>query len=212
MNDYDGLKTEIASQVARSDLSAADAAMDNFILQAEAEINRKLRVVRGTDEETLTTTANQDYINLPEDFLEIRSLEYDSNPKRITYVADATFGNKGSGTGRPSEYSLTFDRDNDRWRIRFGETPTSEYNLTLKYYAKVPALTSGNTTNWLLAYQPQLYLDGCLYYAFKKYRNLEQMGFYKGEFSACLSLLNAENQNTLFGPVGRTIQYQGSVV
>lgn len=210
--NYSDLKTEIAAQIARSDLSADDVQMDNFIVQAEADINRRLRTIRQTKEATITTAANTDDYTLPADFISIRTLEFDTDPRGIDYVPDVSAQRIATGVSRPCQYSLVFDADNDRWQIRFLPTPSGVYTLTLKYYAKIPALTADNTTNWLLTYHPQIYLDGCLYHAYKRFRNKELRDEYKVYFGEDISLLNAENQDTMFGGAGRRITYNGSIV
>lgn len=40
--------------------------------------------------------------------------------------------------------------------------PVSSNDIELTYYQKIPALSSGNTTNWLLTKHPTLYLHGGL--------------------------------------------------
>jgi len=50
---------------------------------------------------------------------------------------------------------------------------------------------------------PNLYLDGCLYHAFKKYRNKGQMDGYKNDFLEGIALLNGEKQNQNIPPGAR---------
>jgi hypothetical protein len=40
--------------------------------------------------------------------------------------------------------------------------PTTSDNLTFLYYAKIPALSDSNTTNWLLTAHPDVYLFGSM--------------------------------------------------
>jgi hypothetical protein len=41
-------------------------------------------------------------------------------------------------------------------------TPDTGYTGELTYYGKITALSDSNTSNWLLAYAPDLYLYGAL--------------------------------------------------
>jgi hypothetical protein len=43
--------------------------------------------------------------------------------------------------------------------------PLSTNDIELTYYAKVPALSDSNTTNWLLTAHPGLYIHGIRMYA-----------------------------------------------
>lgn len=214
LSNYDELKAEVAALVSRSDLTSSSTAMDSFLAQAEAYINRNLRIIRGTKDTTLTSTAGQPTIDLPDDFLDIRSLEFDSTPHKITYLPDAAFQNKSivSSISKPTFYTLVFDDQNDRWQLRLGSVPAGEYSMSLKYYYKVPALSSSNVTNWLLNYHPQVYLDGALYFAFKRYRNKDMINFYGAEFKGAIDTLNSENRRTMFGGTAPRTQPDGAIV
>lgn len=59
-------------------------------------------------------------------------------------------------TGKPLEYTI------EGSNVRLGPTPDGVYTIVVDYYAKVPALSSGNTTNWLLTNYPNSYLFGTL--------------------------------------------------
>lgn len=204
LGTYDELKAEVAAILARSDVTSSSSVMDVFICQAEADINRRLKTVRNTKKQDITTDGTD--ITLNADFHRMRSLEFDDEPKDIQYTPDSGFGGLDvAGTSRPKFFSIVYDDQNERYQLRFGPNGSS-YDLTLKYYAKIPALTSSNTTNWLLSEHPQTYLDGCLYYAYKRYRNKEEMRDYETTFAGHIEALNRESNDLLFGPAGRRIQ------
>ena len=67
---------------------------------------------------------------------------------------------RGSSTsGMPSAYTILGDN------FRFAPIPSSAYTGTLNYYAKFAALSDSNTSNYILASHPAIYLYGSLYHA-----------------------------------------------
>ena len=157
LTDYASLQASVADWLNRSDLTTQ---VPDFIALAEARFNRELRVNSMMKRDT--TVATTDYVALPSDWLQHIS---------VTVVGD------GSVT-TPLTYLAV-----DEWnRIRL-QNPTGTFRyytiqennlcllpamssgsvtLEIFYYAKIPALSVSNTTNWLLARAPDLYLYGSL--------------------------------------------------
>ena len=145
------------------------ARLPEFIALAEAGFNYGLVMpdlkidtpgLRVRQMETrVTATVNEEYEDLPSDFLEMRSIRLNTTPiATLSFMTpsqmDATF--VGSETGQPSAFCLVGDT------IRFGKTPGASYTAEMVYYQKIPALTSSATTNWLLTARPDMYLYGML--------------------------------------------------
>jgi hypothetical protein len=59
--------------------------------------------------------------------------------------------------------------------LEFIPTPDTTYDGELTYYAKIPSLSDSNTSNWLLAYAPDLYLYGALVEAEPYLKNDERI-------------------------------------
>jgi len=171
LNDYDGLKTEIASYLARSDVTSASDSVDTFIDLAEAHFNKKLRVLRMMEDVSLATAAAQTYTNLPTDFIKFFAVEYTDSPKKLEYLPAQSNARMYAGTeqGKPDGFYLGWSGTLPQ--MKYIKTPDAIYDITGVYYQKIPALSSGNTTNWLLTDYPELYLNACLYYAFKRFRS-----------------------------------------
>ena len=185
---YAGLKASIAAWLDDDSLTAV---IPDFITLAEARFNDRLRlsametqltVVPGTasltsemeliDPDTGTPLTDPDTgavltgdvteivpvstIPLPSNFLEMRRVVVNVSPQRpISLIAPdwATISYSGlSGTA----WGYTI----------IGSTlaafPQASDTMTLVYYAKIPALSDTNTTNWLLTDRPQIYLYGAL--------------------------------------------------
>jgi hypothetical protein len=58
--------------------------------------------------------------------------------------------------GQPRYFTIFGDE------IELAPTPDQNYTIEMVYRKNVPALTSDNTTNWLLTLAPDMYLYGCL--------------------------------------------------
>ena len=66
-------------------------------------------------------------------------------------------------TGKPRSY--TIESDNETETFRFGPSPDTSYTGYLSYYQAISPLSSSNTSNWMLANHPAVYLYGSLYHA-----------------------------------------------
>ena len=64
---------------------------------------------------------------------------------------------KGSSTsGMPETFTILGDN------FRFAPIPSAAYTGTLNYYAKFPALSDSNTSNYILTHHPAIYFYGSL--------------------------------------------------
>tara|TARA_R100000664_G_scaffold4521_1_gene9106 strand:+ start:2537 stop:3166 length:630 start_codon:yes stop_codon:yes gene_type:complete len=151
------LLTAASNWLNRSDLSGR---LEEFIAIAEAGFNRRLRT---RDQMTRSTTsATTQYVSLPSDFLQARNVNITSTspPKRLVYLtpdrADDYRESFDNTTGIPEYYTIAGDA------MELLKTPDGTYTLQIQYFAKVPALTSSNTTNWLLTSHPDAYLYSTL--------------------------------------------------
>lgn len=157
LDTYSGLQTAIASQINRTDLTSV---IPDFITMAEAMFNRELRVPEM--EEGLSESITTESLALPADFLQARSLYIDRDPKvELDFVPYGTFRTQyaSSAAGLPEVYTVADGS------FLFGPTPGDTYTLKGVYYEKIPALSVSNTSNWLLASHPDLYLYGSLIHA-----------------------------------------------
>ena len=109
-----------------------------------------------------TTSATTQYVSLPSDFLQARNVNITSTspPKRLVYLtpdrADDYRESFDNTTGVPEYYTIAGDA------MELLKTPDATYTLQIQYFAKVPALTSSATTNWLLTSHPDAYLYSTL--------------------------------------------------
>ena len=97
----------------------------------------------------------------PSDWLQAKEFQLNTNPiVRLQFVTEAqgdeSKAQRYLNIGQPVYYTITGSQ------LEFIPTPDTTYSAELTYYAKIPALSDSNTSNWLLAYAPDLYLYGAL--------------------------------------------------
>jgi hypothetical protein len=156
LDTFAGLKATIADYLNRDDLTSV---IPSFITIAEAKFNRKLRTRQ------MIKRANGQiesaFFAYPSDWLQAKEFQLNTNPiVRLQFVTEA-YGdelkaNRYVSIGQPAYYTITGTQ------LEFIPAPDSTYSAELTYYAKIPALSDSNTSNWLLAYAPDLYLYGAL--------------------------------------------------
>lgn len=125
-----------------------------LIAFAERRFNRILRVPEM--ETAATLTLNAATVSLPSDFLQLRSIYINTDPKvTLEPMEPATLRCQyaTASTGRPQNYALQSGNE-----IVFGPSPDATYNLVINYYKKIPALGASQATNWLLTDHSDLYL------------------------------------------------------
>lgn len=184
---FSELKAEIATWMIRTDLTDV---IPTFIRFAEDRFNRTLRVPEM--EADVTSTVEAGSVTLPTDFLHARSLYLNTDPKVVLQQLSMTaFRNAHSdaATGQPRHFTLQSGNE-----LVLGPTPDAEYEVVLNYYQKVPALSDGNTDNWLLLAHPDLYLAGALSEGFAYVRDTEALALWEARAAARLRELEMLGQ------------------
>ena len=155
LQTFSGIKTEIANWARRTADTDFVAAVPSFIELCEARINRSLRVREQETSATITLTSGAG--SLPSDYLEAISVSDGSSPPRVFTPMPKTYGvsEYGNSSGGVTDHYWTLNGT-------ITTVPASDTNLTCLYYAKVPALSDGAPTNWLLTKAPGVYLYGAL--------------------------------------------------
>lgn len=165
LNTYDNLKLAISDWSDRDDYSSDN--LDEFIDLTEALLRRAPQPSRsGTlggiraNKQVTTGTISGDSITLPTDWLEGDYLTLTTTPRCVLeFVAPEFLQQKNrTGTGRPRLWTVED-------AIYLDVTADSAYGYQLGYWPVFGALTSTNTSNWVLANFPDVYLHGCLYQA-----------------------------------------------
>lgn len=151
------LKTTIGDWLNRSDLSSV---IPDFISLAETQFNRSIRHRKMV--ERARATLDSEYSAVPADWLE--SIRYQLNTNPITVMEfvspdqAAIYKNKYGSSGKPIYYSQI----GQQFQVIPAPDSGTAYTGELTYYAKIPALSDTNTSNWLLVDSPDIYLYGSL--------------------------------------------------
>jgi hypothetical protein len=156
LNTYSALKTSIANYLGRSDLTSQ---IPDFIFLAETRMARELRIRQMLKTVTAATTAADPTVGLPSDFLEIRDLFLDGNPRtKLQYVSPSAFSAdiNTSFAGSPVIYTMR------GLEFEFAPVPDRNYTLQMLYYARPDFLSDTNPSNTFLSVAPDALLYGSL--------------------------------------------------
>ncbi|RVH49334.1 phage adaptor protein [Sinorhizobium meliloti] len=146
ISDYASLLVDAGEYSGREDIAHN---FPRFLGLAELKLNRGLRVadMEVTDEISLIDGDG----TLPADFLEAREVKNASGiPIRAVSLQQLT----NSYMDRVGTPAAAYAIVGSTIRVR----PVSENDLTVTYYARIPALTPSNPTNWLLEKAADVYL------------------------------------------------------
>lgn len=155
MNTYSELLTNIGTWLNRSDLTTY---APTFVQLAEARLNRVLRTSPQYTRSQLTSSDN--YITLPSDFLEFKTIRATSPKERDLIEIAAHQMDEVNDTNFLASLEDTYARYyvNQGDVLRILPTPGTSHTYEMLYFAKIPALSASNTSNWLLTQAPDAYL------------------------------------------------------
>ena len=173
LDTYSSLKTALAAWSARTDLETGGAQasyLDDFIDLAEdmhktppvAVDSPILGGVRGNiTRATGTLTAGTATLSLPSDFLELDRIVLTADMTTLRFMDATQLKERATvGSSKPSVFTIADV-------IEFDCPPDSGYAYELKYWPQFSALSSTQTTNWLLTNFPRCYLTACMYWLSK---------------------------------------------
>ena len=159
ITNYSQLKSAVADWLNRSDLTAV---IPSFIALAESGFNKEERLRLKQSIVRADATFDSNYEALPSDYLEMLNLSIiASNPNHkkmgfLTLNQMDEFERAFTNNGLPLYYTIVGNQ------LKILPFPDAEYTAEMVYYAKIPALSDSNPTNWLLTNHPDVYLYGTL--------------------------------------------------
>jgi len=192
---YSALQTTIASYLGRTDLTAM---IPTFITLAEARLQRELRTRPMLKSATANMTGGDNTIGLPTDFLEMRDLFTQGNPRMpVSYMSPSAFTRNARATesGRPVDYSVIGSEMN------FAPIPDGSYVLEMLYYAKPTALSDTTTSNVFLANYPDLLLYGSLAQAEPYLMNDARLATWASLYASTLELIATSDDSSEYNGV-----------
>ncbi len=149
LDTYTDLKAAVADWLMRDDLTSR---IPDFITLCESRSNLRLRT---RDMQSIATlTISGDAFTLPTDFIEQRRVKSNVDPVSTLSPISAELADTYSTAGYPYYYVITGSS--------LYVYPPNTSDITLDYWAKIPALSDSNADNWLLLKAPAVYLYGTL--------------------------------------------------
>lgn len=158
---YATLQSAIITHAMRSGDTDFAAAVPDFITGCEQLFNygsESLQGLRLADmETTVTLTPVNGVAALPADYLQFRRVMSGTHVLQPAEPGWAANYYDGAGPATGKFFTVTGSS--------LTVFPVSDAPIALTYYAKIPALSNANTTNWLLTKAPMAYLYGSLLHA-----------------------------------------------
>lgn len=220
---YLALRAEIADTVNRDDLSAdvpvfEGTTIDGMIKRAVAAATATMQadlVTRGgtkameTVDNTLTTTAGQEYMDFPNDFGGARAFLITSNPLQVLEFVDPTTlwtQYPSAVTGKPEKYTLIGNR-----RAYLRPVPDSAYTTRLVYTEALEALSDDADTNWMLTLRPDIYVAAAMIELCIRLANDDRLQFWKGYYDQKMNDLLGDDRNVRWAAVPTKPNLQVSI-
>ena len=188
ITNYANLQSTIADYLNRADLTSQ---IQTFIQFAEADLNTRLRdrqmIVRAE------ATSDQEYVQLPSDWLEAINLQIvgGTSPLRYITLDESDIVNATRALTSPSFYSLM------NGAIELVPPPAVSIDIEMVYYGKIPALSDAAPSNWLLVKAPDVYLYGALTHAAPFLMDDARMQTFGQIYLARVQSLQDESQKSL---------------
>jgi hypothetical protein len=210
---YAEVQAAVANWLDRTDLTSR---IPEFIALAETQMNRALRVSRMIQIDTATIGTDNRYSTVPTNYLEAKSYSVSRDGmssvlKPAPLEVLATYRQASDSAGTPRYYATTGTPTGRQFEHY--PTPDQDYTGTLTFYAKIPALSITNVTNWVLDDAPDAYLYGSLLQAAPFLRDNEQMAVWNQGFQGALQGLRDMDRTPageLRADIGLTARRSGS--
>lgn len=155
MDNYAELQTTIEAYLARADLKEM---VPTFVRLCEKEIAAICKVRLQDHEAVGNLVPDQDWIPLPDDYIDGRFLRIMSDPVRSLEVVSARKWQDVANHKSTTEPNACFVHGE---RIYVGRTPAAATEYRLFYRRGFPTLR-GNESNYILQEWPMVYLYGSL--------------------------------------------------
>lgn len=182
---YSDLCTKVADWMHRTDLLSL---MPTFVAMAEENMSADIQSRSMDAKTTLTTVPSVSTLPLPGDMVEMRRLQVvDSYNTVLKYVSPDQIGVDYDRNlqARPVEFTVIGGN------IELAPIPDSAYSIELTYKQRVPALSSTNPSNWVLANWPSIYLFGTMIQACNYAMDFERQAVAQKMYEEAINNVNS---------------------
>jgi len=145
-----------------------------------------------------STTGGDSTVGLPSDFLELRDIYINSNPRfALNYLSPSAFSRdaRAAESGRPNFYTLRAAE------FELAPIPDSNYSLVMLYFAKPDLLSDSNVSNVFLANAPDALLYGALLEAEPYLMNDNRIAIWSNFYNSALESLNVSDESSEYSGV-----------
>jgi hypothetical protein len=198
--NYSALKTTVANYLGRTDLTSQ---IPDFITLAETRLARELRTRQMLKSATSPMTSGDAKIALPTDFLEVRDLYIQGNPRMpVTYLSPSAFTRdaRADESGKPFYYTVLASE------FVFAPVPDGTRTLEILYYAKPAVLSDSNASNVFLANYPDALLYGALAEAEPYLINDARLQTWISLYDRAINNINESDEGSEYSGVPLTMQ------
>lgn len=193
ISSYSTLVTAVTEWLAREQDTTLIARIPTFIQLTEAKLNRELFVRQMENRATTTIdtgSSEPEFISLPDDFQSMRRVRLSgvAGKPHLNFLTgtqlDEYRSSIGNASGQPKFFTI-FGTE-----MELCDTPDDDFEIEMVYRQNIPALTSSNTTNWLLVLAPDLYLYGALLESAPYIKEDARTQVWGNAFSSTMATLN----------------------
>jgi hypothetical protein len=198
--NYSALKTAIASYLGRTDLTSM---IPTFINLAETRLQRELRTRQMLKSATATMTGGDPTVGLPTDFLEMRDLYIQGNPRMpVTYLSPSAFTRdaRADESGLPVYYTVLASE------FLFAPIPDGNKTLEMLYYYKPEELSDSNPSNVFLSNYPDALLYGALLQAEPYIMNDARIATWGSLYGSSIQLIQTSDENSEYSGIPLTMK------
>jgi hypothetical protein len=196
ITDYASLQNELKGNDGYLHRTDLDTKIPTFIQLAEKKLANQIRARKMEGTATLTTTPGVNYVALPLDYSSPKSLTVSGTTTApLTLIGADTFNlySANNTLGEPRYYKIQGDN------LLLFPNPSSALSINLVYYQTLAALSSTNTTNWVLTKYPYVYLYGAMVEYATYANDSEQIQYNKTEFNNAIEDMWFNNALESFG-------------
>jgi hypothetical protein len=194
-NTYSALKTSIASYLGRTDLTTQ---IPDFITLAETRLQRELRTRPMLKSATATMTGGDNTVGLPTDFLEMRDIYIQGNPRQpVSFMSPSAFTRnaRAEDSGKCIDYTILGAE------MAFAPIPDTAYVLEMLYYYKPTVLSDSTASNVFLANYPDALLYGALAQAEPFLMNDARIATWAGLYDSAIELIRTSDDSSEYNGV-----------
>lgn len=189
---YSDLKTAVGNWLNRSDLSTY---IPDLVRFGELRVYRDLRI-RAMESALSVTIDTSGNAAIPSDYMELKSSYINGSPVQYLQRRALEFIYEKYPTRSSDGAPKFIAREGDNFI--FGPFPDSTYTVKGRYYARLPALSDSNTTNWFITNAPDVLLFASLLEAEPFIKNDERLALWQTKYEQVKESIEAEESREAY--------------